>query len=299
MKKLTALIALIMVTLFCVIPVYAAGVYISSQGSDKISLMDNITIGESINGNVISVLGDVTVNEVVNGQVIAVFGDVYVNSLVSGQVVTIFGNTHMNEKANVTGDVITIGSLHRAKGSNIGGQEVRIFGEAMNLDISSILYLRLAIMMLMTFSVLAVGLVLITLQKKKYKEISGNIDKNLSKKLLMGVLSFLAVSIMLILLVVTLIAPFVYIIILILSTVAASMLAGKLILNSFSQSNSVYMEFITGLITISLVKLLVIFAVPQSNVILGLALVGIIDMLIYSAGLGVLVEKRFVENERK
>lgn len=299
MKKLTALIVLIAVTLLCVIPAYAAGVYISSQNSDKISFMDNIEIGEVISGNVVAVLGDVSVNENVNGQIITVFGDVYVNSLVSGQVVTIFGNTYLNEKANVTGNVITIGSLHRSEGAIVGGQEVRILGESMNLDISAILYLRLAIMLLMTFSVLAVGLVLITLQKKKYTQISGSIDKNLSKKLLMGVLSFIAVSIILVLLVVTLIAPFVYIILLILSTITASMLAGKLILSTFSQSNSVYMEFITGLITISLVKLLIIFVVPQSNVILGLALVGIFDMLIYSAGLGILVEKRFVENDRK
>lgn len=299
MKKLTALIVLVAITLLCLSPVYAAGVYVSSQDGDKVSFMDNITIDKNIKGNVIAVLGDVTVNDIVTGQIITIFGDAYVNSQISGQVVTIFGNTYLNRNANVTGDVITIGSLHRSEGAVVGGQEVRILGESMNLDISAILYLRLAIMLLMTFSVLAVGLVLITLQKKKYTQIAESIDKNLSKKMLMGVLSFLAASIILVLLVVTLIAPFVYIILLILSTVTASMLAGKLIISTFSQSNSVYMEFITGLITISLIKLLIIFVVPQSNVILGLALIGIFDMLVYSAGLGILVEKRFVENDRK
>lgn len=296
MKKFAALLVIIGVLLFNVLPAAGEGVSVSSGNDDKISLFEDVTISTPVNGNVVSVLGNVSADSKINGQIIAVFGDITVNAEVSGQVVTLFGNTILTKDAVVKGDVITIGSLNRADGASVLGQEVRMLGESMNLDISAIVYLRLTILILFALAVLIIGLLILAISKKQYNNISKNIEKNIGKKLILGILSFLAASILLLLLLVTLIAPVLYIVVLVLSTVTASMYLGRLILKTFSPENSIYMEFITGLITITLVKLLLLFLIPQKELLLGFGLLGLFDLFIYSIGLGIHMEERYVKN---
>jgi hypothetical protein len=295
MKKLSSLLLLSIVFILMTLPVFAGGVAISSENGDRVSLIDDIKITNPVMGNVISVLGNVSVNSKINGQVVAVFGDITVNAEVAGQVVTVFGNTILKPGATVGGDVITIGSLTKDEGAKVNGQEVRILGESMNLDISAFVYLRLAIMILFTLAVLIVGLLILVISKEKYKKISQHIEKDVGRKLLLGVLSLLCSSILLLLLLVTLIAPLLYIVILILSSVTASIYFGRLILKTFSQKNSIYTEFVTGLVSITLLKLLLLFMVPQDELLLGLALVGIVDLFIYSLGLGIHMEERYLK----
>jgi hypothetical protein len=295
MKKLFSLLLLFAVFMLITIPIFAEGVVISSENGDRVSLIDDISITKPVMGNVISVLGNVSVNSKINGQVVAVFGDITVNEEVSGQVVTVFGNTILTQNALVGGDVITIGSLTKDEGAKVKGQEVRILGESMNLDISAFVYLRLAIMILFTLAVLIVGLLILVISKEKYNKISQHIEKDIGRKLLLGVLSLLSASILLLLLLVTLIAPLLYIVILVLSSVTASIYFGRLILRTFSQKNSIYTEFVTGLVSITLLKLLLLFMVPQDELLLGLALVVIVDLFIYSLGLGIQMEERYLK----
>ncbi len=293
MKKLSSLIMLIAVFMLMILPAFAQGVAISSDNGDRISLIDDIQITKPVTGNVISVLGNVTVDSSINGQVVAVFGDINVNADVAGQVVTVFGNTILTQNASVGGNVITIGSLNKEEGAKVNGQEVRILGESMNLDISAFVYLRLALMILFTLAVLIVGLLILVISKEKYNRISQRIEKDIGKKLLLGLLTFLSASILLLLLLVTLIAPLLYIVVLILSAITASIYFGRLILKTFSQKNSIYTEFITGLVSITLLKLLLLFLVPQQDILLGLGLIGLVDIIIYSLGLGIHMEERY------
>lgn len=294
MKKLTALIMLIAVLLLNVLPVTAEGISINSENGDRISIFDNINVTQPVMGNVICVLGNISVDSRVSGQVVAVFGDIHINSDVSGQVVTLFGNTTLEKTATVAGDVITIGSLSKETGARVLGQEVRILGEHMNLDISAIIYLRLAILILFTLAVLAVGLLILFLSRDHYNKISQRIENDMGRKLLLGFLSFLGASILLLLLLVTLIAPLLYVVVLVLSTITASMYVGRLILKTFSQKNSIYTEFMTGLGSITLLKLLLLFLVPQEDLLLGLGLIGLIDLCIYALGLGIHMEERYL-----
>lgn len=296
MKKFAVLFVMIAVLMINVIPAAGEGIFVSSENGDRISLFDDISITNPVNGNVIAVLGNVSVNSDINGQVVTVFGDITVNAEISGQVVTVFGNTILTKNAVVKGDVITMGSLSKTGGTRVLGQEVRILGESMNLDIGAIIYLRLAIMILFTLAVLIVGLLILVISKEQYTKIAENIERNIGRKLLLGVLSFLGASVLLLLLLVTLIAPILYIVVLVLSTITASMYLGRLILKTFSQTNSIYMEFITGLISITLIKLLLLFLVPQQDLLLGLGLVGLLDLFVYSMGLGIHMEERYVKN---
>lgn len=296
MKKLTALLIVAAILVISIIPAAAEGIYVASGNGDRIRILEDVSVNQPVNGNVVAVLGDITVDSQVSGHVISVFGDVQVNGLVAGQVVTIFGQTELGGNAKVMGDVITMGSLKEAPGAQVLGQQVRILGESMNLDIGAILYLQLVIMLLFTVVVLIAGLLILLIARSSYNNMAKNIEKNLGRKMLLGVLAFLGASALLLILLVTLIAPLLYIIVLVLAMIPASMFAGRYILKTFSPKNSIYVEFITGLISITLLKLLIVLLVPQDRILIGLGLTGLVDLVIYSLGLGIHMEQHYLKD---
>ena len=300
MKKAAAVLIILTILILSCASALGEGIFVISGSGDNIKILEDSNIDSPVNGNAIVVLGDITVNSKVSGHVIAVFGEVSVNAEVFGQVVTIFGNTNLKEQSVVMGDVITIGSLHKADGASILGQEVRILGESMNLDIGALAYLQLTVMILFILATLVVGLLAMLISRTAYQNISRSLEKNIGRKIILGILSFLGASALLLLLMVTLIAPVLYIVILIMSTVTAAMFFGRLILKSFSQKNSIYAEFITGLISITLVKLIIVFLTPVENIMVGFVLVGALDLIINSVGLGIHVEQHYIKvNEGK
>ena len=295
MKKLGVLLLILAFFLFAAVAVYAEGISISSDPGDRVSLFDDVKVDKEVKGNVISVLGNVEVDEPVDGQVVAVFGDITVNSSVSGQVVDVFGNTTLGSGAVIGKDLVTLGSIDKAAGAKVLGQEVRVFGEYMNLDIGALLYLRLALMLLFSLAVLVLGLLALVVSRKKYEDITLLIEKNTGKKLLLGFLAYLGASIMTLLLIVTLVAPILYIVLMVIAEVVAGIYLGRMILRAFSPKNSIYVEFITGFISITLIKLLLIFLVPQDGIILGLLLLAVFSVFVNSVGLGGLAEYKLVK----
>jgi hypothetical protein len=300
MKKAAVLLVIILTLMIFAVPVFGEGISVTSKAGNNIKIMEDINIDNPLDGNAIVVLGNITVNNRVNGHVITIFGDASINAEVSGQVVTLFGNTDILASSVIMEDVITVGSIRKSAGASILGNEVRILGDSMNLDIGAIAYFQLTVMILFTAATLIVGLLALLISRTAYRNISSNLDKRIGRKLILGILAFLGLSALLLLLLITLIAPILYIVALIMATITASMFFGKHILKTFSQKNSTYMEFITGLISITLVKLLIIFLVPQRSILLGFALVGVLDMIIYSVGLGIYMEHHYIKvNEGK
>jgi hypothetical protein len=149
---------------------------------------------------------------------------------------------------------------------------------------------------LFNFVVLVAGILALLISKSSYKNISKNLDRNFGRKMLLGALALIGVTALLLLLLLTLIAPILYLVVLTLSTVTASMFFGRLILKAFSPKNSMMVEFITGLISITLVKLILIFIVPQDSILLGFVLVAALDVFIYAVGLGIHVEQHYLKN---
>lgn len=299
MKRLSTLIIVICVLAFAGIPTAGSGIYVTSGKGDRICIFEDTEVIGQIDGNVISVLGDISVEGNVNGHVIAVFGEITVNSAVSGHVVSIFGKTLLKESAVIAGDVITMGSLEKYQGSRILGNEVRILGESMNLDIGAITYLQLAIILLFMLAVLVIGLLLILISKNKYMNIAALLEKNVGRKMVLGILSFLGASALMLLLLVTLAAPALYAVVLLLATITACMFFGRFILRTFSRKNSIIVEFITGLISIVLVKLLIIFLVPQQEILIRLGLLALFNLFVFSVGLGIHMEQYYLKREGK
>ncbi|NTV90939.1 MAG: polymer-forming cytoskeletal protein [Clostridiales bacterium] len=269
------------------------GVSVSTGSGDQVRLFEDIRIDRPVSGNIISVLGDVTLDSSVDGQIIAVFGDVTVNSKVSRQVVTVFGKTVLTDKAEIKGDLITLGSIEKADGAKVEGNEVRIFGRRMDVDVSAIFYLRLVGLVGFSLVVLIWGVLMLLLSKKKYTAEALKIEEEGSRKLLLGILSFLGTAILLILLSITLIGPVLYMVLMIIANVYASIYFGRLIMKAMSAPRNIMAEFFTGFITITLVKLLVVFLVPQQQIVISLILGIILYSYVCAMGLGIMMEGKF------
>ena len=291
MKKAAFFLLIFVVLMLAVSPAIAEGISVLSESGDKVSLFEDLHIDKAVNGNVIVILGNVKVDDEVNGIVVTVFGNADINAKVSEQIVTVFGNSTMGEKA-VTGNLITLGSVQKMEGSKVLGNEVRILGEMMNINIGAILYLRVAILILFAVAVLLIGLLILAIYKKKFQVMTENVEQRLDRKLILGFLAYFGASILLVMLVITLIAPVLYLIILILASITSSIFVGRLILKALNPSKSIVMEFITGLITITLVKLLLIYLVPQEDIIASLILLGAFAVFINSLGLGIIMEAK-------
>lgn len=298
MKRLTALIVLFLIIISSFVPAAAEGIYVRSGSGDRIRILEDVEINEPISGNTVTVLGNVTVDSNVGGHVITVFGDAVVDSVVSGHVVSLFGKTVLKENARVLGDVITVGSLTKAGSAVISGQEVRIFGESMNLDIGALLYLRLITALLFTLAVFIIGTLAQLISRQKYISIAKRLERNASRKFILGILTFTGATALLLILLLTLIAPILYIILMLVASIPAFMYLGRKILKSFSPKNGIFAEFITGLVTVTLVKLILIFLIPQQSILISTVIIAIINILIYSLGLGILAEQHYLKNNR-
>ena len=291
MKKAAFFLMIFMVVMLAASPAIAEGVSVLSESGDKVSLFEDLHITEAVDGNVIVILGNVKVDADVNGIVVTVFGVADIIAKVSEQVVTVFGNSTMREKA-ATGNLITLGSVEKLEGAKVSGNEVRIFGEMINIDIGAILYLRVAILILFAVAVLLLGLLILVIYKKKFESMTENVEQKLDRKLILGFLAYIGVSILFVMLAITLVAPVLYLFILILATITSSIFTGRLILKALNPSKNIMMEFITGLITITLVKLLLLYLIPQGDILLSLVLFGAFTVFINSLGLGIIMEAR-------
>lgn len=298
MKKLAALLAIFILLAAWAVPVLGEGIYVDSENGDKIKIFEDAEVTAPVRGNVIVVLGDVRVESRVDGHVVTVFGDAAINAEVTGQVVSMFGKATLEDGARINGDVISVGSVEKSPGAVIGGQEVRILGESMNLDIDALFYLRLVILVLFMLAVLLTGLLSLLISRTRYRMISKNLEKNPVRKLVLGILSFIGATSLLAILLLTLIAPLLYIILLIISTVPACIYLGRMILKAFSRKNGIFIEFITGLITATLVKLVVLLIIPQQNLLLAAIVTGLINFLIYSFGMGILMEQHYLQGNK-
>lgn len=298
MKKLAAFLVILTLLMASAVPVLGEGVYVISENGDAIKIFEDAAVTVPVEGNIIVVLGNVTVKSRVDGHVVTVFGDSEIDAEVTGQVVSIFGKVTLKGGARIAGDVISIGSLEKTEGAAIRGQEVRILGESVNLDIDAFSYLRLSVLILFMLAVLLTGVLTLLISRSKYSIISRNLEKNPGRKMVLGMLSFIGATSLLVILLLTLIAPLLYIILLIMAAVPACIYIGRMILKAFSQKNSIFIEFITGLITATLFKFVIILIIPQQSFWLGSAVNGLVNFLIYSFGMGILMEHHYLNNNR-
>jgi len=278
--------------------VYANGISVSSNNGDLVAVMKDIKIDKTTAGNIVVVMGNLDIEENVSGNVLSIMGNVKVNAKVLGQIVTVLGNVELSDGSEVYGSVISVmGAIKKVDGARIIGEEMEIAGRSFRVNTNS--FLTLATVLTIMFSVFAllIGMLLITVSKEKYMRISLNIEKRTGRKITMGFLGFLGMTILALLFFITLVVPLIYIVLIIISVIFSSIYFGKVILGTFNGGNNVYAGFITGLTTITLIKVLLILFVPQSGFILNVLLYILFTVFINSLGIGVMLDSWFSKRE--
>lgn len=330
MKRLAAFI-IIFVLLAIQISVFAVELSSNENNGERVSLfgniaIDNVTKGDvvsiagdidvhnQVSGNITSVIGDIkvikgstggliaifgniNVQDDINGDVITVFGDTAINGKVSGQVVSILGKLNLTDKAEVENGIIAIGAVYRSNSAKIHGGE-DIIGLGFLPDARAVLAI---IIILTSLFILVIGLIAIVVQKSRFESISVGIENNVLRKVIWGFIGFIGFTVLVPILSITVIAPIVYVLLLILAEIVSSIFLGKLILKAFNSYPNIFLEFVAGLIFVSVLKIVLIIFTFQSGINLlvfgGISL--ICSILINSMGIGILIDTKFGSNSLK
>jgi hypothetical protein len=292
MKKLMPLLILL-IMLSTGLPAYADGIFINSDSGGKVGILDDIIVLKSSLGNVVTVIGDINVQGDVDGDVVAVFGDININARVTGQVVGVFGQIKLTERAEVKGDVISVGPVEKDPAARVAGQllgmQVQDLASGMNFLTAS----RAVLVIVFSFLTLVFGLVLIALSGNKLQNIMTTMETNLMKKVILGFLALIGAFTLMIIFFITVIIPLAYFILVLLANIIAGIYFGRLILKAFSAASSTYLEFATGLITITLVKMLLIYLIPQGELIISGLVYLAFEAFINSLGIGIIIYSKF------
>lgn len=275
---------------------------------DIVSVAGNIAVHESVSGNItavigdintfrgatgglVAVFGDINMQGDVNGDVITVLGDTVINGKVSGQVVSVLGRLTLSDNAEVENGIVSIGDVDSSSKAKIHGSQ-DIIGLGFLPDARAVLSI---LMILFSVLVLVIGVLAISIQKARFENISTGIENNFWRKLIWGLTGFLGFTILVPILSITVIAPLIYVVLLIMAEIVTSIFLGKLLLKAFNSNTNIYLEFMTGLICLSILKITLIIFAFQSGVNLlvfgGISL--ICSILINSIGIGILIDTRF------
>lgn len=293
MKKVWALlVSLFLICLACA-PVFAEGITIDSGNGDRVAVFENARIDENTEGTVVVVFGDLTVDAPVDGDVIVVLGDIAVNSRVSGQVVNVLGTTVLAGNSVVDGNVISMGTLKKEQGSRVLGQEVRIYGKQPDFAADFLLFARVIVVIVFSVIILISGLIAIAASRNRLRSFAGQIESNVGRKLLMGFLALTGSTILVLLLFITIIAPILYVILLVAGGVVTSIYFGRMILRAFTTGSGPLSEFITGLMTVTLFKLLFIYLIPHEELLLNLIIYFAFTVFLDSLGIGILLDTKY------
>lgn len=292
MKKAAALITLFIVSITCLAS-YAAGVTIDSSSGDKVALFEDSTVSRNTKGTIVSVFGDLNVDADVLGDIIVVFGDIDIDSKVDGQVVSIFGTTWLKERAEINGDIISMGNLVKREGAKVYGHELRIYGRQPAFASSLLQFSRAVIVIVFSILVLIAGFIVIAATKQRIGDSAAPMDRNIGRKLLLGLIGFIGASILALVLFITAIAPLVYMAILVAGAITSSIYFGRMILKAFTPSANKYAEFVTGILTITLLKLLLIYFIPHEYLWINIVVYLLFWIFINALGTGILLDARY------
>jgi hypothetical protein len=288
MKRLISSFAALAVMLLA-IKVYA-GINISPEQGDKVSVFEDITVSGANTGDIAVIFGDALIRGDVNGDVVSVFGDAYVDSRVEGDVISVFGKAELSGNAVVQGDVVAVGTLIKNPGARVSGEEILINSSEFDEGLFS--FVSFMIIVVQSFIILVIGMILITLFKDKFKAVSITGRQQLWKNIAVGFAILIAANVLSTVLIVTVFVPLLYICLIVLAAITSSIFCGDLLIRAFSSNENIYLRFITGLFTITLIKILLIHLIIGYNIFLGIGVYLIFSMLVTSLGLGTALSLR-------
>lgn len=290
---------IVMVVLFMVVvnvPVLAANGWEFIDGRDRINLLGNTTVDENTSGDVIVIAGNVDVEADVDGDVVVVMGNLNLDAAVSGDVITLMGKVTLTDKARVMGDVVTLGSVDKADGAYIEGENSLIKFGYINInspDMNFLAMLRFVVLFFSLVLLLIFGLVVIYFTSQRFIVIEAGIEYGTGRKFVIGLLGLIASFIITILFCWTLIVPLVFLLLMLLAKVATCVYIGKMALKVSNARLNIYIEFVTGAIAIMLAEILLFMLIPQERVIQSILAGGLLNVAVNSLGIGILVDSKF------
>ncbi|AEE90525.1 conserved membrane protein of unknown function [Tepidanaerobacter acetatoxydans Re1] len=243
--------------------------------------------------DLIQIHKDITIdsNEVVTSDIIAIMGDIRVDGKVTGDVVAILGDIRVN--GEVTGDVTAVG------GRVIRGETSKIYGKTTEVKISGVKnivnditrqgtnrrYIWFKIVRFL--GLLAVGILVIILFPNSIKMASGAVEKEVGRKMLIGLAILLLTPVMLLLLFITLIGiPLIPILLLLLYAagffgyLCISIFIGRKLNEHLKMKSEILLEFALGALLLWLINL-----VPFIG--------GLTSAIVLITSLGITAETRF------
>ncbi len=288
MKKLLFLLLPAMLLLMMTSRSFAAGLALHS-GTDRIFILRNISVDDTVRGDIVAISSDVEVNGAVRRDVISIFGNVSINSEVKGDVVVIYGSLNVNDNGIVHGDAISVGTFEKNGNARIYGNEINVDMSFLNLGRAALAVIVIAMGVLLfvfAFPVLAIF-------NRRFRTIAGTFESNTGKRIAAGFLFILAATILLPILSITVIGLFVYLLVLILAETTVCIFFGKAIIRAVSGKDNLYLDFIAGFVFSGLIKAVLLAAAPRIGVVFAAVVILLMYIFIFSFGTGILLDTRF------
>ena len=298
MKRSIALMVILLAMLIQV-PASAANHGYAVAGTDRVNFFGNMKVDDEISGNVISLGGNVDIGADVNGDIIVLMGNLSLDAEVSGDVVMLLGKATLSDRSKILGDMVAVGSVERTPGSYVQGENILLrsgFIDMNGFDMNSALMFRYVFLFMSLIFLLVFGIPTIYFISNRFMNIEVGIEYEIGKKLVIGCLGLIGSAIITVLLCWTLIVPLAFALFIFLSKIVAYLYIGKMIMKTSKARMNMYIEFITGVIAIVLVKFILLVLIPQSYFFLAMISTVILNFVINSLGVGILVVSRFGEN---
>lgn len=297
MKNIYRLLILVVISLM-----FLPSVCIADSGSsydDKYVFAKESNVPSGNYNNIVIVMGKSEINSDINGSVISFMGDVKINGTVKGDVVSLLGGLYLNDKSSIAGNLVSFGTFNKPENIAIEGTEMVI-----NIDVISAFKSNgVLISLLIVYSLLTLlaGLVLITIFPVNYRVMSNSIHKSVGKKISLGILLILALTIIVAFLFFLIVIPVIYLLVFVFADIIASIFIGRYVFKQNDQRSSIYLEFFIGIILISIVRIIPLIIIPQYSYIALLVygiLYAVVELAMASVGLGTVVVTSFGKNNQ-
>lgn len=295
MKK-TIKLVLVLLIFTLLIP----GVVLAARNDLTISnliILEDKNIDDISCGNVTVVLGSTDIKSNVLGSVIVVFGKANISGKVNGDVVSAFGEVYLKGDSEVMGNLVSLGKLVKDSDVKIGGTKV-----SMNFDFISMFKSNgILINALIAGSVftLVAGLILITIFAARFRVMSYSLNNALPRRMVLGTLVVVSLTIVLAFLIFLLVAPVLYLLFILLADIIGSIYLGTVIFKNNYDRSAIYIEFFVGHILISIIKIVPLIFIPSGSytalMIYGICYV-IVQLSLSSFGIGTVIDTGFGKN---
>ncbi len=284
---LIALMALIMVP----------GVVSAARNDLTISnliILEDKSIADTSCGNVTIVLGSADIKTNVLGSVIVVFGKANISGNVTGDVVSAFGEVYIDGNSRIEGNLVSVGKLEKDNRVKVAGTKVTI-----NFDFISMFESNGIIINTLIFCAiftLVAGLILITIFTTRFRAMSYSMGTAMSRRLILGALIVVSLTIVLAFLIFSLIAPAVYIFFIMLADIVGSIYLGTLIFRNNYERSAIYLQFFVGHILIYIIKIVPLIFIPSGSyttlMIYGICFL-VVEFCLSSFSIGTVIDTGF------